>query len=152
LTGTKDVEGEAMNETERLMRLLDERGADYDVTHIEASDWPKDVVWWRGIGGMEFHAFCTHRDPDMLYVNGTRLKAEEVVAITLPVRDGRRKAELKAENEMLRRLVIGLNWCTESADGPRADCKHCPLGEVEGKPLELTCENMMAELGIEVWA
>lgn len=54
------------------------------------------------------------------------------------------------ENDKLRELVCGLNWCTESPDGPRVDCEHCPLGVVEGKPLELACEVMMRELGVEV--
>ena len=59
-------------------------------------------------------------------------------------------AELKTENTKLRKLVRGLNWCTESPDGPRVDCERCPLGVVNGEPLELMCEKMMHELGIEV--
>lgn len=57
---------------------------------------------------------------------------------------------LKAENGRLRELVRGLNWCTESPDGPRVDCERCPLGVVDGEPLELMCEKMMRKLGIEV--
>lgn len=58
--------------------------------------------------------------------------------------------ELESENAKLRKLARGLNWCTEGPDGPRVDCEHCPLGEVEGKPLELMCEVMMRELKVEV--
>lgn len=61
-----------------------------------------------------------------------------------------RLVQLENENAKLRELVRGLNYCTESADGPRVDCENCPLGEVEGKPLELMCEVMMQELGVEV--
>lgn len=57
---------------------------------------------------------------------------------------------LDADNAKLRELVRGLYWCTEGPDGPRVDCERCPLGAVEGKPLELTCEKMMRELEIEV--
>lgn len=53
-----------------------------------------------------------------------------------------------SENERLRRLVIGLNWCTESAFGPGSECENCPLGD--NKSLKPTCEDMMRELGIEV--
>jgi len=58
--------------------------------------------------------------------------------------------DAKAENAKLRELVRGLNWCTENPDGPRVDCERCPLGVVDGEPLELMCEKMMRELGIEV--
>lgn len=61
-----------------------------------------------------------------------------------------RARELESENQKLRKLAQGLNWCTENTDGPRVDCERCPLGTIEGRPLELTCENMMRELGIEV--
>ncbi len=52
------------------------------------------------------------------------------------------------ENDRLRRLVIALNWCTESAFGPGTECENCPLGD--DRSSELTCENMMRELGIKV--
>ena len=57
---------------------------------------------------------------------------------------------IESENEKLRKLVFGLNWCAECVGEPRVECERCPLGPVEGKPLELTCENMMHELGIEM--
>ena len=63
---------------------------------------------------------------------------------------GEERDDLRAENAKLRKLVRGLNWCTESPDGPRVDCERCPLGVVDGEPLELMCEKMMRELGIEV--
>lgn len=59
-------------------------------------------------------------------------------------------SKLEYENDKLRALVRGLNWCTENPDGPRVDCERCPLGVVDGEPLELMCEKMMRELGIEV--
>lgn len=59
--------------------------------------------------------------------------------------------DLEKENAKLRKLVHGLNWCTEGIDGPRVDCEHCPLGVADvSKPLTLMCEVMMRELGIEM--
>lgn len=55
----------------------------------------------------------------------------------------------QAQNAKLKKLVHGLWYCTKSTDGPGSDCEHCPLGEVEGKPLELACENMLFELSME---
>lgn len=59
-------------------------------------------------------------------------------------------SKLEDENAKMRKLVRGLNWCTENPNGPRVDCERCPLGVVDGEPLELMCEKMMRELGIEV--
>ena len=59
--------------------------------------------------------------------------------------------KIETESAKLRKLVRGLNWCTESTDGPRVDCERCPLGVGDGEPLELMCEKMMRELGIEVY-
>ena len=54
----------------------------------------------------------------------------------------------KAENDKLRKLARGLNWCTENAKVPSAECERCPLGDTEDG--ELSCEKLMRELGIEV--
>ena len=54
---------------------------------------------------------------------------------------------LYLENEKLRKLARGLNWCTENAKVPSAECEHCPLGDTEDG--ELSCEKLMRELGIE---
>ncbi len=59
-----------------------------------------------------------------------------------------RNQELRAENEKLRKLAIGLWWCTE--ENNRVQCTHCPLGEDPDSRLNLTCERIMKELGIEV--
>ena len=55
---------------------------------------------------------------------------------------------LEAENAKLRKLARGLNWCTENAKVPSAECEHCPLGDTEDG--ELSCEKMMRELRVEV--
>ena len=55
--------------------------------------------------------------------------------------------ELEDENAKLRKLARGLNWCTENAKVPSAECEHCPLGDTEDG--ELSCEKLMRELGIE---
>ena len=52
------------------------------------------------------------------------------------------------ENEKLRRLARGLNWCTENAKMPSAECEYCPLGDAGYG--ELSCERLMRELAIEV--
>jgi hypothetical protein len=56
-------------------------------------------------------------------------------------------AELEDENAKLRKLAHGLNWCTENAKTPSAECEHCPLGDAGYG--ELSCERLMRELGIE---
>ena len=56
--------------------------------------------------------------------------------------------KLRNENAKLRKLARGLNWCTENAKIPSAECEHCPLGDTEDG--ELSCEKLMRELGIEV--
>lgn len=55
---------------------------------------------------------------------------------------------LETENAKLRKLARGLNWCTENAKVPSAECEHCPLGDTEDG--ELSCEKLMRELRIEV--
>jgi hypothetical protein len=55
--------------------------------------------------------------------------------------------ELEAENAELRKLARGLNWCTENAKMPSAECEHCPLGDAGYG--ELSCERLMRELRIE---
>ena len=57
-------------------------------------------------------------------------------------------ARLKVENAKLRKLARGLNWCTENAKVPSAECERCPLGDTEDG--ELSCEKLMRELRIEV--
>lgn len=61
-----------------------------------------------------------------------------------------RICDLEAENAKLRELVVGLWWCSE--DGNKAHCENCPLGEVEGHPFMLVCEEMMRDLEIDVEA
>lgn len=51
-----------------------------------------------------------------------------------------------SENTKLRKLVCGLNWCTENAKEPIAECEHCPLGDTDDD--ELSCEKLMRELGM----
>ena len=55
---------------------------------------------------------------------------------------------LYLENEKLRRLARGLNWCTENAKVPSAECEHCPLGDTFFECGELSCEKLMRELGV----
>lgn len=55
---------------------------------------------------------------------------------------------LEAENAELRKLARGLNWCTENAKMPSAECEYCPLGDAGYG--ELSCERLMRELRIEV--
>ena len=55
---------------------------------------------------------------------------------------------LKRENAKLRKLARGLNWCTENAKMPSAECEYCPLGDAGYG--ELSCERLMRELGVEV--
>ena len=57
-------------------------------------------------------------------------------------------AKLKNENAKLRKLARGLNWCTENAKMPSAECEYCPLGDAGYG--ELSCERLMRELRIEV--
>ena len=73
----------------------------------------------------------------------------------MPQYDGMEYEELVAaaqflwmENAELRKLARGLNWCTENAKVPSAECERCPLGDTEDG--ELSCEKLMRELGIEV--
>lgn len=54
---------------------------------------------------------------------------------------------LVRQNDMLRRLVRGLNWCIENDKLSGLDCESCPLGKTEGR-IEPTCEIMMRELGL----
>ena len=61
-----------------------------------------------------------------------------------------RIAELESENAKLRKLARGLNWCTENAKVPSAECEHCPLGDTFFERGELSCEKLMRELGVEV--
>ena len=56
-------------------------------------------------------------------------------------------AELEDENAKLRKLARGLNWCTENAKMPSAECEYCPLGDAGYG--ELSCEKLMRELRIE---
>ena len=58
--------------------------------------------------------------------------------------------KLRLENQKLRRLARGLNWCTENAKVPSAECERCPLGDTFFECGELSCEKLMRELGIEV--
>jgi hypothetical protein len=55
--------------------------------------------------------------------------------------------ELEVENAKLRKLARGLNWCTENAKMPSAECEYCPLGDAGYG--ELSCERLMRELRIE---
>ena len=57
--------------------------------------------------------------------------------------------ELEEENDKLRKLARGLNWCTENAKVPSAECERCPLGDTFYECGELSCEKMMRELGIK---
>ena len=59
-----------------------------------------------------------------------------------------RITEFEEENAKLRKLARGLNWCTENAKVPSAECEHCPLGDTEDG--DLSCEKMMRELRVEV--
>ena len=75
----------------------------------------------------------------------------------MPQYDGMEYEELVAaaqflwlENAKLRRLARGLNWCTENAKVPSAECEHCPLGDTFFECGELSCEKLMRELRIEV--
>ena len=68
------------------------------------------------------------------------------LADMVDMRERARVAE--AENAELRKLARGLNWCTENAKVPSAECEQCPMGDTEDG--ELSCERLMRELGIEV--
>lgn len=57
---------------------------------------------------------------------------------------------LDDENAKLRKLARGLNWCTENAKVPSAECERCPLGDTFFECGELSCERLMRELRIEV--
>ena len=61
-----------------------------------------------------------------------------------------RITEFEEENAKLRKLARGLNWCTENAKVPSAECERCPLGDTFFECGELSCEKLIRELGIEV--
>lgn len=56
-------------------------------------------------------------------------------------------AELKAENEKLRLLVRGLDYCSDELSS--AECDKCPLHDPSDPNLEPKCVRMMRDLGID---
>ena len=70
------------------------------------------------------------------------LKAEHALAEAL----GHYHEAAKAENEKLRLLVRGLDYCSEEMN--YSDCEKCPLGD-DDESLRPTCVRMMEELGIK---
>ena len=59
------------------------------------------------------------------------------------------KLKLKNENDKLRKLVRGLDYCLSSRRR-FVSCERCPLYDVTDVNIEPKCMRMMRELGIEV--
>ena len=72
------------------------------------------------------------------------LEAEHALAETL----GHYHEDAKAENAKLRKLVRGLDYCSDELNS--AECERCPLYDPADPVLEPKCVRMMRELGIEV--
>ena len=72
------------------------------------------------------------------------LEAEHTLAETL----GHYHEAAKAENEKLRLLVRGLNYCLSSRR-KFVSCERCPLYDVTDVNIEPKCDLMMRELGID---
>lgn len=71
------------------------------------------------------------------------LEAEHALAETL----GHYHEDAKAENAELRKLVRGLDYCSDELNS--AECDRCPLHDATDENLEPKCVRMMRELGIE---
>lgn len=56
-------------------------------------------------------------------------------------------ADIRVENAKLRKLVHGLDWCSEELNN--VECERCPLYDPADPDLEPKCVRMMWELGIE---
>lgn len=72
------------------------------------------------------------------------LNAEHALAETL----GHFHEAAKAENEKLRLLVRGLDYCSDELNS--AECERCPLYDPADSILEPKCVRMMREMGIEM--
>lgn len=72
------------------------------------------------------------------------LKAEHALAETL----GHYHEAAKAENEKLRLLVLGLDYCSNRFKR-QVSCERCPLYDVTDVNLEPKCVRMMRELKID---
>ena len=55
--------------------------------------------------------------------------------------------DAKAENAKLRKLVRGLDYCSDELNS--AECERCPLYDPADPVLEPKCVRMMLEMGIE---
>lgn len=132
--------GEEMNATDELRRLLDERGVEWrKAPHYSGESQDNETIFEGN--GIEWYTNDHMNGRLGLRALRYEVTPQQAVEATLG-------SDLKAENEKLRELVLHMHTCLEHYEpGDTISCKQCPY---DNETWGCDYERLMAELGIEV--